>query len=101
MKLIKHKTKNDMIPKETVKMSKTVIVKFIINGVKIETEALVPQMKDGINHDNMIILNAKSNIKKKLGIDIYELLNIEHYEEMQEKVFIDKSSYEVKSSELV
>ncbi|MFK3936647.1 hypothetical protein ACI2JA_03905 [Alkalihalobacillus sp. NPDC078783] len=82
-------------------MTKTVTVTFNVNGVEIKTEASVPQMKDGINHDNMIVLNAKSNIKRKLGIDIYEILKAEHLDEINDMVYIDKESYVGNSSERV
>lgn len=43
--------------------------------------------------DNMIVLHAKSNLKKNLGIDIYEVMNAEHYDDIEHLVTIDKSDY--------
>ncbi|MEC2307649.1 hypothetical protein [Bacillus atrophaeus] len=74
-------------------MQNTVKVTFIVNGVEIKTNAGVPQMPNGINTDNMIVLHAKSNLKKNLGIDIYEVMNAEHYDDIEHLVTIDKSSY--------
>ncbi|WP_343310522.1 hypothetical protein AAHT65_16540 [Bacillus atrophaeus] len=48
---------------------------------------------NGINADNMIVLHAKSHLKKNLGIDIFEVMNAEHYEDIEHLVTIDKSGY--------
>ncbi|AXF33414.1 hypothetical protein ACR6EC_23445 [Bacillus subtilis] len=74
-------------------MQNTVKVTFNVNGVEIKTDAGVPQMPNGINADNMIVLHAKSNLKKNLGIDIYEVMNAEHYDDIEHLVTIDKSDY--------
>ncbi|ATC49396.1 hypothetical protein CLI97_00059 [Bacillus velezensis] len=74
-------------------MQNTVKVTFNVNGVEIKTDAGVPQMPNGINADNMIVLHAKSNLKKNLGIDIYEVMNAEHYDDIEHLVTIDKSGY--------
>ncbi|MFV4887524.1 hypothetical protein ACS4RT_13220 [Bacillus amyloliquefaciens] len=74
-------------------MQNTVKVTFNVNGVEIKTDARVPQMPNGINADNMIVLHAKSNLKKNLGIDIYEVMNAEHYDDIEHLVTIDKSGY--------
>ncbi|MCY9259168.1 hypothetical protein MOF13_08690 [Bacillus spizizenii] len=74
-------------------MQNTVKVTFNVNGVEIKTKAGVPQMPNGINADNMIVLHAKSNLKKNLGIDIFEVMKAEHYEDIEHLVTIDKSGY--------
>lgn len=74
-------------------MKNTVTVTFKIDGVEIKTNARVPQLKNGINADNMIVLNAKSELQNKLGIDIYKVMNAEHYEDIKDAVFIDKSNF--------
>ncbi|PHI49699.1 hypothetical protein B9T64_06880 [Bacillus halotolerans] len=74
-------------------MQNTVKVTFNVNGVEIKTDAGVPQMPNGINADNMIVLHAKGNLKKNLGIDIYEVMNAEHYDDIEHLVTIDKSGY--------
>ncbi|KUP30294.1 hypothetical protein [Bacillus halotolerans] len=74
-------------------MQNTVKVTFNVNGVEIKTDAGVPQMPNGINADNMIVLHAKSNLKKNLGVDIFEVMNAEHYEDIEHLVTIDKSGY--------
>lgn len=52
-------------------MQNTVKVTFNVNGVEVKTDAGVPQMPNGINADNMIVLHARRNLEKNLGIDIY------------------------------
>ncbi|OAZ62803.1 hypothetical protein JNUCC21_11400 [Bacillus sp. JNUCC-21] len=74
-------------------MQNTVKVTFNVNGVEIKTDAGVPQMPNGINADNMIVLHAKRNLEKNLGIDIYEVMNAEHYDDIEHLVTIDKSGY--------
>ncbi|WNJ75463.1 hypothetical protein [Bacillus velezensis] len=74
-------------------MQNTVKVTFNVNGVEIKTDAGVPQMPNGINADNMIVLHAKRNLEKNLGIDIYEVMNAKHYDDIEHLVTIDKSGY--------
>ncbi|QBG56615.1 hypothetical protein D2M30_2286 [Bacillus amyloliquefaciens] len=74
-------------------MRNTVKVTFNVNGVEVKTDAGVPQMPNGINADNMIVLHAKRNLEKNLGIDIYEVMNAEHYDDIEHLVTIDKSGY--------
>ncbi|KIL12209.1 hypothetical protein B4127_1540 [Bacillus pumilus] len=74
-------------------MNNTVKVTFTIEGVEIKTDARVPQMRNGINADNMIVLNAKSELENKLGIDIYKVMNAEHYDDIKDAVYIDKSDF--------
>ncbi|MCY0092196.1 MULTISPECIES: hypothetical protein [Bacillus amyloliquefaciens group] len=74
-------------------MQNTVKVTFNVNGVEVKTDAGVPQMPNGINADNMIVLHAKRNLEKNLGIDIYEVMNAEHYDDIEHLVIIDKSGY--------
>ncbi|AEB63858.1 hypothetical protein MHH91_11230 [Bacillus sp. FSL K6-2819] len=74
-------------------MQNTVKVTFNVNGVEIKTDAGVPQMPNGINADNMIVLHAKRNLEKNLGIDIYEVMNAEYYDDIEHLVTIDKSGY--------
>lgn len=74
-------------------MTKTVKVTFVIKNTEISVQSGVPMLKDGINHDNMIVLNAKAIIERDLGLNVYKLLNAEHYDDIKNNVTIDKSSY--------
>lgn len=76
-----------------MKMNNTVKVTFNINGIEVIAHSGVPKLKDGINKDNMIVLNAKEILERELGIDVYKILNADHYEQIQHLITIDKSNY--------
>jgi len=53
------------------------IVIFQVNGIEIKTMGKGPDISSipEAGKRNMIVLNAMSNIKKELGLDLYELDN--------------------------